>query len=349
MFRFANPFYFLLFLPLAAAGWWVLRRRITTGLAFAPLDRCRPDHGSWRTVASQLCPLVVLTGLALIITALARPQTILARIRQNADVIAIQMVVDVSGSMEALDMSDFDGNRLVVPRTRLDMVKETFAEFVKQRPDDLIGLITFGGYASTRSPLTPDHDAVLHILSGVTTPKPYQDANGRVSNQDELLTAIGDALATGCARMVDAELKSKIIVLLSDGESNTGLIDPLSAVEAARQLGIRVYTIGVGKTGRAPFRVRDVFGRERLEMANVTLDAKLLTQIAEETGGQYFNVQDPEGMARALQVIDTLEKTEIESDVFEHFDERFPFFLVPGFILALLGTSLNMLVSRRIV
>jgi len=284
----------------------------------------------------------------LAIIALARPQTVFSRTRHSVDVIAIQMVVDVSGSMEALDMS-IRTPAGVKYRTRLDAVKETFARFVEERPDDLIGLVTFGGYATTRCPLTTDHSALLHVLKGVQIPKPAQDKDGRVINQEELLTAIGDALATACARMEHAEPKSKIIVLLSDGESNTGIIKPGEALEAAKKLDIKAYTIGVGSSDRAPFRGRDIFGRETIQYAHVSLDEKLLRKIADRTGGQYFNVRDPNGLKRAMDDINALEKTRVERDVYNQYNELFLWFLAPAVGLIVLATSFNMLVTRKIV
>lgn len=349
MFRFADPFYFFLVIPAAAAAWFLYRKRIRSGILFAPTFRLPVSSGTWRTYASLVLPLLFLAGLALTITALARPQTVFSRIRRTADMIAIEMVVDVSGSMEALDLSDIIAKRIIKERTRLDAVKKTFAQFVEKRPDDLIGLVTFGGYATTRVPLTIDHAALLHVLQGVEIPKQAFDKNGRILNQEELLTAIGDALATACARLEHTEPKSKIIVLLSDGESNTGIIKPQAAMKAAKKLGIKVYTIGVGSTGRAPFRGRDIFGRVSIQYSQVSLDEGLLTRIAETTGGQYFNVRDAQGLERAMTDINTLEKTTVEKEEYNQYNELFPWFLGPALGLIVLGTGLNMMITRRIV
>jgi Ca-activated chloride channel family protein len=348
MFRFGDPYHFFLFLPLALAAWWVYRRRVRAGILFAPSSRLPATTATWRTAVSRLLPAVLLAGIALAILALARPQTILSRTRRSADVIAIEMVVDVSGSMEALDLSVRTATG-VDELTRLDAVKRTFREFVKRRPDDLVGLVTFGGYASTRCPLTTDHHALLHVLEGVQIPKPSHDKDGQVVNQEELLTAIGDALATACARIRQAEPKSKVVVLLSDGESNTGVIQPDQAVGAAKELGIKVYTIGVGSTGRAPFRARDMFGRDTIQYAMVSLDEKLLRQAAEATGGKYFNVRSPDALEKALADIDTLEKTRVEQNVYNQYHEWFGWFLAPAAGLIVAGAGLNMMIARRIV
>ena len=170
-----------------------------------------------------------------------------------------------------------------------------------------------------------------------------------MTNQDEFLTAIGDALATACARIRAAETASRIVVLLSDGESNTGIIDPETATTLASELGIKVYTIGVGTTGEAPFRVRDVYGRERIRWAEVAMDEPLLRHIAQETGGRYFNVQDPDGLEDALTVIDELETTRVEREEYEQYNELFPRFLLPALLLVAIGSGLNMTIAKRIV
>jgi Ca-activated chloride channel family protein len=348
MFRFAYPYAFLMLPAVALAAWRVYRRRVAGGLLFAPLHRLPGGGRTWRARSALALPALFLCGLALAVAALARPQKVLSRSQRSADAVAIEMVVDMSGSMEALDMSTRTAAGMNL-RTRLDAVKEAFESFVQMRPDDLIGLVTFGGYAATRAPLTLDHRALLHVLRGVQIPGRSFSDSGDVTNQEELLTAVGDALATACARLRNAETRSKVVVLLSDGESNTGIIEPPDAAKMAGQMGVRVYTIGVGATGTAPFQGKDMFGRARIYHANVVLDEALLRQIAQATGGRYFNVRDPEALNKAVAEIDRLEKTEIRRDVYEEHAELFPWFLVPATALALLGSGLNMAVARRIV
>jgi len=348
MFQFGNPSSFLLLAPLALAAWCVYARRVQQGIRFAPMARIPRQGSSWRTILARLLPLIVLSGLALLIVAMARPQTVLSKSRKTADVIAIQMVVDISGSMEALDMSTRTPTGMKY-KTRLDAVKEAFAAFVDEREEDLIGLMSFGGYVSTLAPMTSDHEALRHVLEGVATPKAVFDKNGNVINEDELLTAIGDALATACARIEKAEPVSKVIVLLSDGESNTGIIQPNEAIKVAHQLGVKVYTIGIGTTGVAPFWATDRFGRKVIQRSRVRLDETLLRRIASETGGVYFNVKNEKGLEKALAEIDSLETTRIEQDVYRQYRELFPHFLTPGLVLVLLAFTLNMAVARRLV
>jgi Ca-activated chloride channel family protein len=224
-------------------------------------------------------------------------------------------------------------------KSRLNVVKEVFSEFIRQRPDDLIGLVAFAGYPSTRAPLTADHQALLRVLETVEVPKTIIGRDGQVANPDEMLTAIGDGLATACARMEKSNLKSKIIVLLSDGENNFGVIKPPDAIKAAKTLGIRVYSIGVGSTGMAPVKARDEAGRDVIIRAMVTLDETLLRQIADETGGRYFNCRDPKGLRQAMEDIDKLEKTRVSSDVFTQATEQFPRYLIPGLVLLALAVG----------
>jgi Ca-activated chloride channel family protein len=333
----------LLLIPLALAAWCAYRRRQMQALVFTGGDRLPAMRLTWRTVLLPAVSGLILAGLALAILALARPQTFFSRTLRQTEGLAIQMVVDCSGSMEALDFSTSDKMK-----SRLDVVKETFARFIERRSGDLIGLITFGGYATSRAPLTIDHAALLHTLRGVEVPKIVFDAKGQMLNQEETMTAIGDALATTCARLERAPFKSRILVLLSDGESNTGVIKPEEAIKAARALRLRVYTIGIGSTGNAPFLVNDMFGRKTIQYGPVHLDEALLGRIAEETGGQYFNVKDPRGLERALNDIDKLEKTKIDTTIYNQYDEWFAGFLLPGLGLIVLGSGLNLWL-RRIV
>jgi Ca-activated chloride channel family protein len=344
MFRFADPYYFLLLLPVALAFWAVYARRVTQGTLFAPTNRLPAAQRSWRKIARFILPAVYLLGLVLIVTALARPQTVFSKTAVNAKAIAIQMVVDVSGSMQALDFSSSDKYR-----TRLDVVKDTFIKFIEGRSDDLIGLVTFGGYATCRVPLTIDHEVITHVLKGVETPRPLLNAEGQVANQEELLTAIGDALATACARLENIDIKSKVIVLLSDGESNTGIIKPDEAIKAAKKLGIKVYTIGVGSNTRAPFLIRDIFGQNTIQYAEVRLDEDLLRRMAESTKGQYFNVRDPKGLTKAMSEIDQLEKTAIKRERYNQYHEWYLRFLTPGLIMLSAAVLLNIMVFKEIV
>jgi len=342
---FATPLAFLLLIPWALSAWRLYRTGTRAGVLFAPTRRLPTKTAGWRVACARVVPLLFLIGSLLLIIAAARPRNTLAREHRSVNAIAIEMVVDVSGSMEALDLTPSGQDY----KTRLDVVKETFASFVGARPDDLIGLVTFGGYASTRAPLTADHRALLHVLKGIEIPRVQVDGQGRPVDQEETLTAIGDGLATGVARLTDAEPKTHIAILLSDGESNTGIISPDQAADAAAKSGVRVYTIGVGSNNRAPFKTRDMFGRETIAYAEVTFDETQLKHIATKTNGRYFSVRDNDGLKAALDEINTLETTKIERQVYERFNEHFVDFLLWGAALVALALTLNMNLTRRLL
>lgn len=344
--NFAWPLSFLLMLPLAAAAWRMLRRGRRAGIKFAPVARLPLKTAGWRARAANLAPWIFLVGAAALVVAAARPRQALSQGNRSVDAIAIAMTVDVSGSMEALDLTP----KGETYKTRLDVVKEMFRKFIKARPDDLIGLITFGGYASSRAPLTADHEALLHSLKGVQVPSVGYDANGRPIDPDETMTAVGDGLATALARLKDAEPKSKIVILLSDGVSNTGVVEPDQAAAAAEKMGIKVYTIGVGThSNRTPFRTRDMFGRTTIAYANMSFDESQLKSIAAKTKARYFAVRDAEGLKSALEEIDSLEKTTLDRTVYQRWNEFFPPFLLAGTALVLLAVTVQMGASRRLV
>ena len=261
------------------------------------------------------------------------PRTTLGRQTRTADALAVMMAVDVSGSMEGLDLSE---GRL--DKTRLDVVKAQFRDFVEARPDDLIGLVAFGGYASVRAPLTADHGALLHVLSGLEIPR---------ETEDEALTAIGDGLSMALLRLKDAEPTTKIVILLSDGVSNVGAVSPTQAAEAAKAQGVRVYTIGVGSNGPVPVRGRDLFGRERIFTETMPLDEATLRTIAETTGGRYVNVRSPEALRAALDEISALETTRVERQTYlRHESHAWPFLLAGGALCLLSALGLVIFLRR---
>lgn len=343
MLTLGSPWALLLFAPWLAAAWRMLRAGRRRGIPFAPLARL-PRQASWRQRLAGLPPALFLAGLAAGIVAAARPQERQSQSRRSADAVAIGMVVDISGSMEALDLSLRKGNGWDF-KTRLDVVKEVFSEFVARRPDDLIGLVTFGGYATTRSPLTFDHAALRHVLAGVQIP----GMDGEVVDAGEAETAIGDGLAMACARLREAtNIVSRVVVLLSDGQSNFGIVAPEEATKLAKDLGIKVYTIGVGTTGEAPVKALDLLGREVIGRRPVTMDEEALRRIASETGGTYFGVRDRAGLEGALSRIDALEKTAVDEVVYEDRKERFASWLWAGVGLLCAAVGLGMALERRL-
>ena len=343
---------FLLAAPLLLAAWRLLRRGRKRGIKFSALSRLPVRKAGWRSAIAAASPYILLAGLALLVIAAARPRSPLAHEKRSVDAIAIAMTVDVSGSMNALDLAPehvLKGRSpFTMEMTRLAVVKKLFAEFVAKRPDDLIGLVTFGGYAATRAPLTADHEALLNVLKGVEIPSIALDAQGKAIAGDEQMTAIGDGLATALARLKDAKPTSKIVILLSDGVSNTGAVEPEQAAEAAAKLGVKVYAIGVGtRSRRTPIIGRDFFGRTAVQYADMTFDEQQLKSIAAKTGGRYFAVNDDKGLKAALEEIDELETTELEADAWDRWEEHFAFFLILGSLLVFAAVSLSMTASRR--
>ena len=355
---FAWPLSFLLVLPLALAAWRMLRRGRRAGIRFSAVPYLPAKTAGWRAKAANLAPFVFLLGALALVIAAARPREALSQGRRNVDAIASAMTVDVSGSMEIIDVSRREIERIhseadaaKLP-TRLDVVKKTFAKFVEARPDDLIGLVTFGGFASSRAPLTADHETLLQVLKGVEVPSSGVDPRtGQPVDGEETMTAIGDGLATALARLKNAELKSKIVILLSDGQSNTGAVEPDAAAESAAKMGVKVYTIGVGgNAGVALARMRDMFGRTRIQQVqNDGFDEKQLKDIAKKTGGRYFGVRDEKGLKSALEEIDSLEKTTLDRTVYQRWREFFAPFLLAGVFLVVAAVSLQMAASRRLV
>ena len=345
--HFASPWALTLLLPVAFVAWRMLRRpRRSSAIPFAPAASI-PRASSWRTACARCVPYLAIVGAALLVIAAARPQRVFSRERKTSDAIAIAMVVDVSGSMRGLDLTEGDP---LSPdaKDRLDVVKDRFAEFIARRPDDLIALVAFGGYATTRSPLTADHDALLQILKATTIPGEGDGQDDGQLAQDELLTAIGDGLATACARLKDAEPKTRIIVLLSDGVSNAGVFTPDFAADVAKGLGIKVYAIGVGtKNGQTPFRSRDMLGRPSIVYGRTEFDDAELMSIASKTGGRYFNVRDNDGFKAAMEDIDKLETTEVSRYVYRRYDERYAPFLASGAALIALAALLGVVSMRR--
>jgi len=275
---------------------------------------------------------------------MARPQ-ISKTVKHVEETIAIEMAVDISGSMKALDMVNPEtGETNSV--SRLEMVKKVFSRFVKEGPDNLVGLITFGGYAVTRSPLTTDHNTLITILKEVEVPEDSSSAGGSLL-KEETLTAIGDALALSCARLKDTSAKNKVVILLSDGVSNCGAVTPEQAVLTAREMNIRVYTIGVGSTGKAPFREKDMFGRWILKYEDVEMDEELLKNIASLTGGKYYNVMDWNELSSAMNEINALEKSPAVVLTREEHKDLSTLFLLPAAVLLITGVMLGIILSGK--
>jgi len=292
-YTYKSVFWMFLIIPLLL--FWYIRREYVAGkfknINFSSLDGFGADKFNFIALFRHLTFFISLVGLSLLILALARPhddKDIEEFKRKNIEGIDIILTMDVSGSMMA---EDFKPNRL-------EAAKNVARDFIKERPSDRIGLVLYEGEAYTKVPLTTDHHLLLEAFEEVQT--------GRVTSG----TAIGVGLVTSINRLVNSDAKSKVIILLTDGVNNSGDVDPITGAQIAKEYGIRVYTIGIGKEGMAPFPVQTPFGQTMQNMP-VEIDEELLTEIAEITGTEYFRAKDKEELKSIYEKIDQLEKSKV--------------------------------------
>jgi Ca-activated chloride channel family protein len=311
--HFAKPWFFALFAVIPVLVYFYLRPPIRTqGSLLVSGIKAFGSGQTWRTMLRHILFILRLLALSCIIIALARPQTGNEQQVTTGEGIDIMFCLDISGSMLAQDFSP----------NRMDAAKQVASDFVDRRPTDRMGLVIFAGESFTMCPLTTDHSVLKSQLFNV---------------QSGLLedgTAIGSGLATGVERLRSSTSKSKVIILLTDGENNGGSIDPNTAKEIAKSFGIRVYTVGMGTEGFAPVPVQTSAG-VIMQREKVSIDEKLLTQIANETGGKYFRATDNENLANIYKEIDRLEKSRFQVTTFTHYTEKFlPFVLAAvGFLV----------------
>ena len=260
--------------------------------------------GSVKPLKARLVhlPIVLrLIALSVIIVAIARPQSSSSWQDIKTEGIDIVLAVDISSSMLA---RDFEPNRL-------EAAKEVAVEFIKSRPNDRIGLVGYSGESFTQCPLTTDHEKLINLFKDIK--------NGMITDG----TAIGMGLANAVNRLKESDAKSKVVVLLTDGENTAGSIPPITAAEIAATYGVKVYTIGVGTMGQAPMPIPDMFGRIRMQMVDVNIDEESLEKIADLTGGKYFRATDNEKLMNVYSEIDQMEKTIIEETQYEKKYEQF--------------------------
>ena len=280
---------------------------------------------SWKVYARHLLFVLQMAALGLLIVAIARPQSSSTSQTSNIEGIDIILAQDISGSMLARDLKP----------DRLEASKKVAADFVEGRPTDRMGLVVFAGESFTQVPLTTDHGIMLNMLKELKT--------GMIEDG----TAIGDGLATAINRLKDSEAISKVIILLTDGLNNAGSVDPYTAAELAKLYGIRVYTVGVGSYGTAPFPVNTIFGTQYQQM-RVEIDEKLLTTIANSSGGKYFRATSNQKLDEIYDEIDRLERSKIEVTEFRHLHEEFYPLVAWALALLLLEFILRKTVFRTI-
>ncbi len=328
MFRFAYPYVLFLLLLLIPLLYFELRgRRSRRSVAFSSLDlmtRAGLEASFFKRYGRLALRAIV---LVLIVVGMARPQTGQSESSIKTEGVDIMLVLDTSSSMQAQDFR---------PKNRLHVAKEVVKDFVSKRTNDRIGLVVFAAEAISQCPLTLDYDVVRDLVDRVDF--------GMLEDG----TAIGVALATACNRLKDTDSKSRVVVLLTDGRNNTGMVSPVTAGQVAKSLGIKVYTVGVGKKGRAPVPVNDpVFGRRMVQM-EVQIDEETLLKIAQITDGEYFRATDADELMKIYDRIDELEKTEIETKTFTNYTDKVFLFIFPGLILLVLELLLGESILRRI-
>jgi Ca-activated chloride channel family protein len=331
MTRFLQPEFFWLFTLLPLVMLWRGRKGPVAAIEYSDVSLARDVARRSRSrIGNFLWLLPILAG-ALMIVGLARPQRGHSRTEVTANGIDIVLALDVSGSMQALDFL-INGRR----QNRIDVVKAVVAKFIDERTDDRIGIISFAGAPYLISPITLDHDWLQQNLERVT-----------IGGTDDG-TAIGSAIAASVNRLRMTTAKSKVVVLLTDGVNNTGKISPIAAAEAAKALGVKVYTIGVGVRGKAPIPVRDQAGNMRIIMAQVDVDEKTLQTIASETGGKFYRATDTDSLQKIYEQINQYEKTAQTVQKFERYDELYPWAVIPAMAILALGSLLSQTRYRRL-
>ena len=327
MIQFLQPEWLWLLGLLPLALLWLGRRGSVAAIEYSDVGLAREVARSTRSRAGRWIWLLPILAGAFMIVGLARPQLGHGTTTVSANGIDIMLGLDVSGSMQALDFKVGD-QRL----NRIQIVKSVVSKFIDQRPSDRIGLIAFAGAPYLVSPLTLDHDWLQQNLERV-----------EVGGVDDG-TAIGSAIAAGVNRLRSTPAKSKIMILLTDGVNNTGKISPIAAAEAAKALGVKIYTIGVGVRGDAPVPVKDEFGRTQLVMAKVDVDEKTLQAIATMTGGSFFRATDTGSLQGIYAQINRMETSAQSIKKFEHYQELYAWALIPA--LGVLGLGLGLQQSR---
>lgn len=324
---FARPEYFyLLLVLLPLIGWYIWKqKRSSASMRISTISPFRNAPKTWKQYLRHLLFVMHLGVLSMLIAALARPQSSSSWRNQTIEGIDIIIALDISGSMLA---RDFQPNRL-------EAAKNVASEFIAGREFDRMGLVIFSAESFTQCPLTTDRAVLLNLFHNIE------------SGMIEDGTAIGLGLANAVSRLKDSEAKSKVIILLTDGENNRGEIAPITAAEIAKTFGIRVYTIGIGTIGTAPFPVQTPFGIQMRDI-EVKIDEKTLQAIATLTDGKYFRATNNLKLAEIYKEIDRLEKSKIDSKELSSKTEEYKRYAVPALLLALFILFLQLTYLRKL-
>ena len=319
-----SPLWFLALIPVLAVALyvWFFWRKKRASMQFSQLSVFKSSAKGWRAYLVKGPLLLKFLALVFVVVSLARPQESDSKVKRNVEGIDIVVALDISDSMLIEDMK---------PENRLESAKQTIEQFVQQRVSDRIGLVLFSGESFTRVPITLDYKILLESLRQVETTRTVK-----------MGTAIGVALANAVARLKDSTAKSRVVILLTDGENNSGTIDPATALDIAEGYGIRIYTIGMGRDGQAqiPIYYKDARGRKRKRYQPIhsKVNDELLGRLAQETGGKYYRATNTQALERVFTDINTLERTKIEVNQFVKYTELFQNYLFWG--LCFFGLSL---------
>ena len=317
-FQFANPWLLslLLIVPLLAARIYLSKKNTKpAAMLYSKTGMMRDLPSSWRTRMRHFIPILRLLVITLIVFALARPQVVQGRETISGEGVEIALALDISGSMASLDFE---------PNNRLEAAKSVISSFISERPYDKVGLVVFATEAFNQSPLTLDHNMLTRSLEQIELATDLGIDDG---------TAIGLGIASAANMLANSDAESKVVILLTDGVNNAGQIDPLSAAEAAKALGIKVYTIGAARPGEVPVPVQ---GSSRVVYQESILDEQTLMQVSEITGGQYFRAEDTAGLSAIYDEINEMEKSQVEIQVFNQYTELAALFLIPALLIFLL-------------
>lgn len=327
-------FFLLLPLFLVLALYFLKRNKKQASLQFSSLKQLKVVELSFRARLMHLPLILKVLALVLVIIALARPQTADSKVKKNVEGIDIMIVLDVSDSMLIEDMK---------PSNRIEAAKDTIRKFVKSRLTDRIGLVIFAGEAFTMVPLTLDYELLLKRVDDITTAQEARIKDG---------TALGVALANAANRLKDSVAKSRVMIFATDGENNSGTIDPETGLEVAKGYGIKIYSIGIGRDGptKIPIYQKDIFGNKvkTYQPFESTVNEDLLGRMAKDTGGKYYRASREDSLQQVFSEIDRLEKTKIDINKYVKYNEQFQNLLLVAILLYGLGWLLSVTWLRRV-
>jgi Ca-activated chloride channel homolog len=330
---FAHPYFLLLLLALPLLAWWKHRREQPAALLYSSTQLLATLRDMTRWTPGRILSLMRWGALVLFIIGLARPQHIESESTVRASGIDIVTALDLSTSMASEDPGfTVKGSQA----NRLEVAKDVLKRFVQKRSNDRIGLVAFAGRAYIAAPLTLDHDFLIQNIDRLNF--------GLIEDG----TAIGAGLSAAVNRLQELKSKSKIVILMTDGQNNAGKVPPITAAEAAQALNVKVYTIGVGTRGMGRLWMTDQFGRRRPRDVPVDIDEKTLTEIAQKTGGKYYRADSSDTLRKIYEEIDKLERSEIETKKYVRVEELFKWAVIPGLLLLAAEVLLGNTIWRKL-